>query len=87
MESHKGLNNNSVIFNEGVFYWHGKERMDGDKILAQGDMVQAPNPKLVLQLFIIEYDISYVSDLDVEKFKKKFLPKIKWWNNWWGDFS
>ena len=51
--------------------------MDGDKILAQGDMVQAPNPKLVLQLFIIEYDISYVSDLDVEKFKKKFLPKIK----------
>ena len=41
--------------------------MASDKILAQGKIVQVPNPKVGLPFFIVEYDQKYVLDLEAEK--------------------
>ena len=67
MKAQKGFKNNSSIFNEGALYYHRQERMVGDKISAQGKIVQVLNPKTRLPFFIVEYDQKYVLDLEAEK--------------------
>ena len=42
--------------------------MISDKVLAQRKIVQVPNPKVVINFFIIEYDLNYVSDLEADCF-------------------
>ena len=67
MEEHKGFKNRNGMLNERIFYYHGQERMASDKILAQGKILQVPNPKVGLPFFIVEYDLNYVSYLEVDK--------------------
>ena len=46
--------------------------MDGDKVLTQGMIVKVPNLKAGHPLFIVEYDLHYVLDVDTEVFSKEF---------------
>ena len=59
MESQKGFNKNRSIFIEGILYHHRKDRMAGDNIFAQCKVLQVSTSKLVLPLFVIEYDLNY----------------------------
>ena len=49
--------------------------MDDDTKLTQGKRVHVPNPKAGHPLYIIEYDINYVSDLEAGIVRKCFLPQ------------
>ena len=67
MEVLKVFNNNIGVFNEILLYYHGHERMVGDKKLKQGNIVHMPKPKVVLPIFIIEYNLNHVLCLEAEK--------------------
>ena len=72
MGAQKGFKNNSGIFNEEIMYYHRQVTMVGDNELSQGKTLQGPNPKLVLPLSFIKYDLNHVSDLETEIFRKNF---------------
>ena len=50
-------------------------RIVGDKKFTQGKIVQVQIPRLGLNLFIIEYNLKHVSDLEAYILKNKFFPK------------
>ena len=69
MKAKKVFKNNSSIYNEYILYYHGWVRIVGDKKFTQGKIVQVPIPRMGLNLFIIEYNIKHVSDLEAYNLK------------------
>ena len=72
----KGFKNNSGIFNEEIFYYHGQVRIVHDKRLAQGKIIEVTNSKAGPKFFIIGYNLNHVYGLEANIFKRSSFLKV-----------